>query len=206
MDGMGCLYFYVPWKGVFMAVGVGSRVCDEYLLEEELGRSALGVTYKAKRGRKKKRVVVKVLDSDDYAYLLKTRYGDLHVNMDAQSTVRGFDRVIVDQGTGYLVSGAHYERTLADSMASGNMRAGQVRQILLEVAKEESNVVAVPEPRVRFRSFGGSGLDFELLVWIPVPVLRGITIDSLNTSVYKNFAQANIEIPYSKHDIYVHQR
>jgi small-conductance mechanosensitive channel len=79
----------------------------------------------------------------------------------------------------------------------------QVRQILLEVATGEEEVCDQPEPRVRFRSFGESGLAFELLCWIMEPVLRGRVVDSLNTAVYRRFAAEGIEIPYPKRDVYI---
>ncbi|MGB6363099.1 MAG: mechanosensitive ion channel family protein, partial [Thermoanaerobaculia bacterium] len=62
-----------------------------------------------------------------------------------------------------------------------------------------------PEPRVRFRRFAESGLDFELMGWIHEPVLRGRVLDALNTEVYKRFAVEGIEIPFPKRDVYLHQ-
>ena len=74
---------------------------------------------------------------------------------------------------------------------------------LLAAASAEEQVCESPEPRVRFRSFGESGLDIELLCWIPEPELRGRVLDALNTDVYRRFAEAGIEIPYPKRDLYV---
>lgn len=79
----------------------------------------------------------------------------------------------------------------------------QVNDLLMEVALNEALVCTQPEPRVRFRQFGASSLDFELLCWIDDPVLRGGAIHLLNTAVYKKFQQYDIEIPYSKQDIYI---
>jgi len=81
----------------------------------------------------------------------------------------------------------------------------RVREVLLEVAHSNESIDSNPEPRVRFRSFGDSGLKFELLGWIHEPVLRGQVIDALNTEVYKRFAAEGIEIPYPKRDVYLHQ-
>jgi MscS family membrane protein len=81
----------------------------------------------------------------------------------------------------------------------------QVRQLLLEVAAAQSDVCSEPEPRVRFRSFGDSGLNFELLCWIDEPVLRGRVLDALNTAVYKGLNAKGIEIPYPKRDLYIRQ-
>jgi small-conductance mechanosensitive channel len=78
-----------------------------------------------------------------------------------------------------------------------------VRRLLMEVAAAEAAVCATPEPRVRFRSFGNSSLDFELLGWIDEPSLRGRVVDALLTAIYKRFMSEGIEIPYSKQDVYI---
>jgi small-conductance mechanosensitive channel len=79
----------------------------------------------------------------------------------------------------------------------------KVREVLMDIALNDEAVCADPEPRVRFRTFGASSLDFELLCWIDQPVLRGRVIDALNCKVYKRFIEEKIEIPYSKHDLYI---
>lgn len=79
----------------------------------------------------------------------------------------------------------------------------QVRQILHEIATAEAEVCANPEPRIRFVLFGASSLDFELQCWVENPELRGRALDSLNSAIYKRFMVEGIEIPYSKHDLYI---
>ena len=79
----------------------------------------------------------------------------------------------------------------------------KVRDILMNIALQDEAVCEQPEPRVRFRSFGASSLDFQLLCWIDQPVLRGRVIDALNCKIYKRFIEEEIEIPYSKHDLYI---
>ena len=79
----------------------------------------------------------------------------------------------------------------------------KVRQILMDIALGDEAVCEDPEPRVRFRKFGASSLDFELLCWIEQPVLRGRVLDALNCQVYKRFIEEKVEIPYSKHDLYI---
>jgi small-conductance mechanosensitive channel len=75
----------------------------------------------------------------------------------------------------------------------------------MDIALGDEAVCEDPEPRVRLRAFGPSSLDFELLCWIDQPVLRGRVIDALNCQVYKRFIEAGVEIPYSKHDLYIKQ-
>jgi len=79
----------------------------------------------------------------------------------------------------------------------------KVREILLGIARAEDIVCTDPQPQVRFRLFGASSLDFDLLVWINKPVLRGRVVDSLNCEIYRKFIEHNIEIPYSKQDLYI---
>lgn len=79
----------------------------------------------------------------------------------------------------------------------------KVRSLLMEVALLEPSICTDPEPRVRFRAFGNSSLDFELLGWIEEPSLRGRVVDAVLTTIYKRFMAEGIEIPYSKHDLYI---
>lgn len=78
-----------------------------------------------------------------------------------------------------------------------------VKKVLVECAVHIDGVCTDPEPRVRFRAFGPSGLELELLGWIDEPVLRGRITDALNTEVYRRFIEEKIEIPYQKQDIYI---
>ena len=79
----------------------------------------------------------------------------------------------------------------------------QIKQILLDAAANEDGICSDPEPRVRFRNFGNSSLDFDLLGWIKEPMLRGRVLDALYSDVYKRFNAEGIEIPFNKQDIYI---
>ena len=81
----------------------------------------------------------------------------------------------------------------------------QLRALLMDVAAQNELVCGDPEPRVRFRSFGDSSLDFELLGWIDDPETRGRVVDALLTTIYKRLGEEGIEIPYPKRDVYLHQ-
>ena len=78
-----------------------------------------------------------------------------------------------------------------------------LRRLLLEIAASESLVCKSPAPRVRFRLFNTSSIDFELLCWAKAPALRGRTMDKLNDAIYKRLDQEGIEIPYPKQDVYI---
>ncbi len=79
----------------------------------------------------------------------------------------------------------------------------QVIDVLQAVARDNADVVADPEPRVRFRMFGDSSLNFELLGWIARPVDRGRVIHELNCAVYKALNENNIVIPFPQRDLHV---
>jgi small-conductance mechanosensitive channel len=79
----------------------------------------------------------------------------------------------------------------------------RVREVLNDVSRKMDATMNEPAPRVRFRSFGGSSLDFELLTWIREPERRGRVLDALHCEVYKRFSDAGIEIAYPQQDLHV---
>jgi MscS family membrane protein len=62
-----------------------------------------------------------------------------------------------------------------------------------------------PAPRTRFRAFGPSSLDFELLAWITNPALRGLQVHNLNCEIYRRFTEEGIKIPFPQHDVWVRE-
>lgn len=79
----------------------------------------------------------------------------------------------------------------------------QVKRVLDEIAAQESRVAAQPAPRVRFRRLGASSLEFELLVWVAEPSLRGGTTDALLSEIIKRFRSEGIEIPFPQRTVHL---
>ncbi len=79
----------------------------------------------------------------------------------------------------------------------------KVQSVLLDVATKFPDVCKDPEPRVRFRAFGASSLDHELLCWVDKPVLRGKVLHMIHTAVYKRFLKEGIEIPFPQRDVHI---
>jgi small-conductance mechanosensitive channel len=73
----------------------------------------------------------------------------------------------------------------------------------MEISQNNENVCKNPEPRMRFRNFGDSGITLQLLFWIERPEDRGRITDELNTAIYKRFAIENIEIPFPQRTVHV---
>jgi len=80
-----------------------------------------------------------------------------------------------------------------------------VEATLQRIAVENSMVLKEPNPRVRFRSFGDSSLNFELLCWCEEPALQGLLIHQLNMSIHKTFAKEGIKIPFPQREISIHR-
>lgn len=82
--------------------------------------------------------------------------------------------------------------------------AHAVARLLREVAAENSDVLPEPPPKVWFRGFGDSSLNFELLVWNTSLVDRkGQFISDLNFAVYDKLNQHGIEIPFPQRDLHI---
>ncbi|MFP4528964.1 MAG: mechanosensitive ion channel family protein [Candidatus Kapaibacterium sp.] len=77
-----------------------------------------------------------------------------------------------------------------------------VEHILVECALANDNVVKEQEPRARFRSFGDSSLNFELLCWAKEPSLRGLTVHEINRDINRRFNEAGVTIPFPQRDVH----
>ena len=78
-----------------------------------------------------------------------------------------------------------------------------ILETLEKVAAANVDVLDQPTPRARFRAFGDSSLNFELLGWIADPADRGRVQHELNIGIYKAFIEENIEIPFPQRDLHV---
>jgi small-conductance mechanosensitive channel len=79
----------------------------------------------------------------------------------------------------------------------------EVEKALLSAADNEPLVCESPKPTVRFRSFGDSGLDFWLLVWVDDAARREELAHILNKKVYRAFAEHGIQIPFPQRDVHI---
>jgi small-conductance mechanosensitive channel len=79
----------------------------------------------------------------------------------------------------------------------------RVCELLEQIAIDQTGVCETPKPRVRVRSFGDSGINIELLSWVPKPVERGRITHELNLKIFAKFREHNIEIPFPQQDVFV---
>jgi small-conductance mechanosensitive channel len=77
--------------------------------------------------------------------------------------------------------------------------------LLLEAAKASPRVLAEPAPAARLMSFGDSGIQLELRVWIKDPQegLANVRSD-INLALWRLFREAGITIPYPQRNLHIH--
>ncbi len=78
-----------------------------------------------------------------------------------------------------------------------------VRELLLDVGREQPGVVKMPPPQVFFKGFGDSSLDFELLVWIMEPNRHPLIKSDLYFSLFERLTREAIEIPFPQRDLHI---
>jgi potassium efflux system protein len=101
--------------------------------------------------------------------------------------------LITNQVTNWTLTDRHARGIITVKVANGSDVA-LVMQTLRDCALAQAGVMKSPEPRILFRSFGGSSLDFELHAWI-VEVDNRLQIESdLRKEIDRRFRQAGIEI------------
>lgn len=77
--------------------------------------------------------------------------------------------------------------------------------LALSVAAAEELVLAEPAPRIRFRGFGDSALQYELLCWVASPDYEGRAVHELGRALYRGLLKTGVEVPYPKRDLTVRE-
>jgi small-conductance mechanosensitive channel len=76
-------------------------------------------------------------------------------------------------------------------------------RLLIDVAKQNDKVMSSPEPKVWFREFGDSSLNFMLLCWIPNSTVKFDVVSTLNYAIDRTFRDNQIEIPFPQRDLHL---
>ena len=79
----------------------------------------------------------------------------------------------------------------------------KVKEIMSQIAIAEPLICEDPKPRIRFREFGESSLNIQLLGWIEKPESKGKVVDKLSIAIYNKFNQENIEIPFPQRTVHI---
>jgi potassium-dependent mechanosensitive channel len=113
--------------------------------------------------------------------------------------------LISNQVTNWMLSSKQGRAIIPVGVAYGS-DIERVRDILLDIAKNNEKIIQTgssTEPRVLFREFGDSSLNFELRVFLKEINGRLGLISDLNFAIDKAFREASIEIPFPQRDVHV---
>ncbi|MEO0900120.1 MAG: mechanosensitive ion channel domain-containing protein [Bacteroidota bacterium] len=78
-----------------------------------------------------------------------------------------------------------------------------VRKVLKESALAHNRVLKSPPPRIRFKDFGNSSLDFEILFWTRNPMYYEDIMSDLRFKIESEFRKYQIEIPFPQRDLHL---
>lgn len=80
----------------------------------------------------------------------------------------------------------------------------QVLSLMSAIAVRHERVLKDPQPQVFVTAFADSGINLEMTVWISDPEAGVMALRSqLNLTIWREFKQNNIEIPYPRQDIHI---
>lgn len=136
---------------------------------------------------------------------------DIHIR---STIIQTFDRsdvivpnseLISNQVTNWVLSGKGGRAIIPVGVAYGT-DTEKVRDVLLAIAEENESVIKtglMPKPKVLFRGFGDSSLNFELRVFLLNIDTRLDIVSELNFAIDKAFRAEGIEIPFPQRDLHV---
>lgn len=78
-----------------------------------------------------------------------------------------------------------------------------VQAEIVQAAGGVEGVAPQPEPRIRLRALGASGLEHEVLFWVRDPALVGVTVHHVLGAVYQRLRAKGVEIPFQQLDVHV---
>ena len=128
--------------------------------------------------------------------------------------IQTFDRADVIVPNSELISGQVTNWMLRDPRGRIRVPVGvaygsdtqKVKDILLKVANEHPDVIvndSAPAPKVLFRQFGDSSLNFELRCYIKHVDDRINIISDMNFAIDAAFRENQIEIPFPQRDLHI---
>lgn len=106
-----------------------------------------------------------------------------------------------------VINWSHNDRMVRFNFAVGvsyKEDPQKVKRVLMEVAKDNPNILNSPEPDVLFEKFDDSSLNFNLRVWTSDYINKpGVLKSQLYYEIFRRFSEEGIEIPFPQRDIHI---
>ncbi len=127
------------------------------------------------------------------------------------SVVRTFDGAEVIVPNSQLVSAQVINWTHSDQQrritlpvgAAYGSDAQKVIEILVNIAREDKDILCDPEPNAFLLRLGPSSMDFELRAWVASGEILNDVTSRLCVAITRRFEQEGIEIPFPQQDVHV---
>jgi len=127
------------------------------------------------------------------------------------TTIRKWDRKELLVPNREFITGRLINWTLSDTILRMAFPVGiaygsdtaLAEKVLLEIARNNKNVLQDPEPVVIFKGFGSSALEFDLRLYIPDLDSYLTVWHGTNLAIDEAFRKAGIEIAFPQQDIHV---
>ena len=143
---------------------------------------------------------------------VKETLGDV-VRIAARSTwIRTNDNIVIIVPNSDFISNATINWTGNDGRVRIKLPVGvgygsdpdEVRELLLQVARADPNVLKDPAPDVMFTDYGDNSLNFTLRVWTEVHTHTPQILKSdLYFAVFRLFKERGIELPFPQRDLHI---
>ncbi|MCZ7637476.1 MAG: mechanosensitive ion channel [Verrucomicrobia bacterium] len=193
-QGLGLSWNKVQWLAAAITVGIG------FGLQEVFANFVSGLILLFERPVRVGDIVT-VADVSGVVTRIQIR----------ATTIRDWDNRELILPNKELITGRFVNWTLSDSITRILCTVGvayhsdvrQVRELLLNIARQHPAVLAEPAPFVAFESFGDSALNFTLRAHVSRTDQRMTTLSDLNASILDAFRQAGIEIAFPQRDLHV---
>lgn len=79
----------------------------------------------------------------------------------------------------------------------------KVKEVLLDIAKNQKNVLKDPAPSVMFTTFGENGMNFDLRCWVENIDNHWSSQDAVMYEIVKQFKANGITIPFPQRDLHI---
>lgn len=110
--------------------------------------------------------------------------------------VIGNEKIVNENG-----GSGHSMRIRLDLQCAYEADLEHVEEVLMAMINTHQEIKKYPSPRVRYRGFGDSGINLQLMGWIDEPQDRGRISHMLYKDIHATFRKHNIEIPYPKREL-----
>lgn len=106
-----------------------------------------------------------------------------------------------------VINWSHHDRNVRFNIpvkVSYKENPERIKEILIQVAKDNSGILKSPGPDVLFDNYGDSSLNFNLRIWTTEFTSKPNVLKSqLYYEIFKRFSAEGIEIPFPQRDLHI---